>query len=670
MVFFKKYWHILLFVLIYVFVFRNWFFPGLIAGGDFAFIYPSYLASPPMMPYSWNMFANFGLGGNYASLLWGNTPTIFMVSLLSHVSNNWQVIERVGLLYPYLILSLVFAYMGLSNFIRDKKLVLLSLIIFLLNSNVLMWVGGGLLVVALAYSLIPLVVSSFMKLVDSRQLEAKKIVMGGLLLGLQIFLDLRIAYMTLIMTVLFFLISGFSDKWLKGKEGVRRLIISFFWVGVISVSLNAFWVLPTLFIGQNPVHNLGQAYTSTGAANFLSFAKFEHSMSLLQPYWPQNIFGKVSFLDPAFLILPILAFSSLLFLKTYDKQKKLLIIFFSFTALLGIFLSKGTNLPFGNIYSFLFSHFPGFVMFREPMKWYALIAVSYSVMIPLCVGVIYDQLLSRKRLSYLFYVAVFCYLLFLLRPVISGTLTGLFQTTELSQDYEQFKTFVGPQRNFFRIGNFPGFQRYEFTSLMHPPVSLRDYFNNSDNTNLIGLINQDSSMKTLQQAGVKYIIIPNDTDAEFFSRDWRYDDKKYRDAILSLDKIKWLEPVKNFGKIKVYAIPEIKDHFWSDDSNLKISYQYQNPTKYLVSVRNAKKGERLIFSESYNPDWVIKSNSEETHSMPYRDKFNSFLLPMDGNYSFVVYFTAQKWVEVGLIISVVSLLSSIILIIRSRNEKL
>ena len=56
--------------------------------------------------------------------------------------------------------------------------------------------------------------------------------------------------------------------------------------------------------------------------------------------------------------------------------------FFLILSLLGVFLAKGSNEPFGQIYIWLFEHIPGFVMFRDPTKWYMLIAVSYSVLIP------------------------------------------------------------------------------------------------------------------------------------------------------------------------------------------------------------------------------------------------------------------------------------------------
>ncbi|MEK9184848.1 MAG: hypothetical protein AAB866_01630, partial [Patescibacteria group bacterium] len=38
--------------------------------------------------------------------------------------------------------------------------------------------------------------------------------------------------------------------------------------------------------------------------------------------------------------------------------------------------------PFGQINVWLFQHFPGMIMFRDPTKWYVLTAVSYAILIP------------------------------------------------------------------------------------------------------------------------------------------------------------------------------------------------------------------------------------------------------------------------------------------------
>ena len=154
-------------------------------------------------------------------------------------------------------------------------------------------------------------------------------------------------------------------------------------------------MLPSFISRRNPIEDLGLAYSSLEAVKFFSFAKLEDTIGLLHPNWPENVFGKVGFPKPEFFILPLLAFCSLFFIKNEEKNKRKYILYFIVLGLLGIFLAKGTNEPFGVIYLWMFNHIPGFVMFRDPSKWYILIVISYSMLIPYSISKIYEYLKSR-----------------------------------------------------------------------------------------------------------------------------------------------------------------------------------------------------------------------------------------------------------------------------------
>ena len=160
------------------------------------------------------------------------------------------------------------------------------------------------------------------------------------------------------------------------------------------MGLHAFWLLPTLVTHGSAISEFGAIYTSSNSIAFFSFAKFEDAFGLLHPNWPENIFGLTHFMRPEFLLLPFLAFSSLLFVAKENK-KNTYVLFFALLALLGAFLAKGVNDPFGGVYLWFFDHVPGFIMFRDPTKWYLLIVLSYSVLIPYTVGKVYEVLRRR-----------------------------------------------------------------------------------------------------------------------------------------------------------------------------------------------------------------------------------------------------------------------------------
>ena len=89
--------------------------------------------------------------------------------------------------------------------------------------------------------------------------------------------------------------------------------------------------------------------------------------------------------EPIFLVLtfivPIIALSALYFAPR-DKN----VISFALLGLIGVFLSKGTNPPFGGIFGFFFDHVPGFVLYREPYARFTEIQVfAFSTLFGLAI---------------------------------------------------------------------------------------------------------------------------------------------------------------------------------------------------------------------------------------------------------------------------------------------
>jgi hypothetical protein len=436
---------------------------------------------------------------------------------------------------------------------------------------------------------------------------------------------------------------------------------------LIAGLLNAFWVLPVLTLGSNPLDQLGEAYNTVDALKFFSFAKFENSLSLLHPNWPENIFGKTFFMRPEFLLIPLIAFSSLFFVK--NKKTSRTILFFTALSLLGAFLGKGSNEPFGFIYVWLFENLPGFVMFRDSTKWYLLTALSYCILIPFAVynlSMIFKQKLKITWLKNFLLPLVFIYMLILIMPALKGEVKGLLRTTRLPEDYKKLEIFLSSQKDFFRILWVPEVQRFAYYSSYHPPISSKSLFKTQDNKKIISEIKKETTM--LSQSGVKYIIVPYDSHGEIFIKDRKYDKNQYINVVDELEKLKHLRRINRFGDIAVFELPQYKDRFWSPNSGVDIEYEYINPSNYKVSVRNAGK-DLLIFSEAYNKNWVIKGEQfADRYSKPY-GKFNSFELPRSGDYSLTIEYKSQRWVDLGLIVSGISLIVTLIILIKELRGK-
>jgi len=279
---------------------------------------------------------------------------------------------------------------------------------------------------------------------------------NGLLLSLLIVFDLRYAYLIMGAVCIY--------AALKLKRLVSYIHVIFLPV-CIAVLVHAFWILPTVRTGIGSA-GMGEPFTSPGMLQFLSFADLPHAIALLHPNWPENLFGKVYFLQPEFLIIPILAFAALFLIRELKTKKH--IVFLSVLSLIGAFFAKGINPPIPELFAWCFSHIPGFVMFRDPTKFYLFTAIGYSVLIPFVISQIATHMKSMKWLPYAACMLFWC---FTIRPLFLGTLSGNFKPKEISAEYVRLKDAlvadVTPSRSLW----IPGKEKFAYASDTHPALT-------------------------------------------------------------------------------------------------------------------------------------------------------------------------------------------------------
>jgi hypothetical protein len=237
-----------------------------------------------------------------------------------------------------------------------------------------------------------------------------------------------------------------------------------------------------------------------------------------------------------------------------------------------------------------------------------------------------------------------------------GQLGGTFKTTTVPSEYVKLEQFLSSDNSFSRTLWVPVTQRFSFYSPNHPEISAQDLFSIYDNK----LIQKLSlSEKLLQDASVRYVIVPYDSQGEIFLSDRKYDSKVYLQTVAQVKKIPWLIPISGFGKIAVFAVPNSKDHFYTTDQNAEINYQYISPVEYSLNVTNAKKGDRVIFAESFDDKWIAENSKFKIQSSKFDGRFNSFILPKYGDYNLKIYYTPQDYVNLGVVISLISLVGSL-----------
>jgi hypothetical protein len=112
----------------------------------------------------------------------------------------------------------------------------------------------------------------------------------------------------------------------------------------------------------------------------------------------------------------------------------------------------------------------------------------------------------------------------------------------------------------------------------------------------------------------------------------------------------------------IYSLDEgesyltLDEVFHSKGSEISVSYEEVNPCLFKVYI-NANETFTLVFSETYNPLWKVFVNGEEVSSNIAYWLVNSFNINKTGQFTVTVYFTGQRYADIGITVSLVSFVS-------------
>lgn len=661
---------------------------------DWLFFFNEQIHQFSLLPFVWDPLRGNGFGENISAILWIRTYLNSSVWILYNIFKfNWFFIEIVIFWLIFIILGIIsINYFVKTVFIKKNLTVyVITYLIYFANTYILMLLNGGQLGVFLAYAVTPLVFSLFIKITMTnskvtRLAYWKKVVLTSLALSLQILFDPRITYITLVAVLIYYVFN-----FLLKRENIRSIRINlslfktnlsaFLLTGLLTMGVHFYWLSYFLFSPKNLFMDPDGTKTDVSLVKFLSFGDFSHSLSLLHPTWPENIFGKTYFLQPEFLLLPIIAYSSLLFLRNSKSEMRnsILISFFALLSLIGIFLAKGSKEPFGEVYLWLFNHVPGFIMFRDSTKWYILISLSYSVLIPFTILNIYQSIKQRFSIKSkifnfqnLFLLSFILYLIFLIRPLLLGQVRGTFKVYRVPEEYVKLKDYLYKDKTFSRTLWIPKRQRFGFYDFMHPAVSSLDLFKVASSSSVLDVLNDENTYseieKLIKELGIKYVIVPYDSQEEFFLEDRKYSPEIRQDIDEKLEKITFLKKKSEFKDLSVYELkPEVNSLFTIKSENKIILPKWKiiNPAKYNVSLENVSKNYDIIFSQTYDSNWTASINGK-TFTSKYKDKYHNVFELSEENSNFVIIeYKLQKYMYYSLIISILTLLTISFIIVRS-----
>jgi len=654
----KKNLALILFLGFFIYlVYHRWFIGGEIIGGDWPYLFPEMVQSQSYIPSSWQSGYGGGMGGISPAYFLSAYKFLFTrIAVFSGIP--WAVVYRLFWFFlPVLLLSS--GGWRLLSLVNPPSCVwsrALAAVIIVTNTYVLMVTGGGQMGVFFAVSLYPWVLIAFFRFLrvtnDSSNTSyswLKEAILLGTVLGVQVSFDPRFAYLSVISMAVMYWFGGnaWSLLW-------RRLRFGFL-AGGVSVLLNCYWILPLLILKENTLDTLGSAYTTVEALRFFSFADFSHAIAALHPNWPENVFGKTYFLQPEFLILPLISFMSLLLVTRSKREQHEFRWVWSFAVLglVGIFLAKGANAPFGFVYIWLFEYVPGFVMFRDPTKFYVLIMVSYAVLIPSTFNVISVVVNKHTReASWIIPVIFISFWIWLIRPVLSGSLGGTFTQKKVPEQYKDLQVFLQHEPGFYRTLWVPRQSRFTFTSSNQLSIEAGPLLGATDAATLSTAMHALDIQEHIAQLGIRYIIVPFDPYGELFTYDRAYSQTKRAEVEEVLDRVLWLKKTRSHD-IAVYETPQSKDRFWLAQGELK-GWRRIADDRYEADIVIAEPT-RLMMSESFHTGWQVSIDGIRTSATKEPFGIMSFPLSRAGTYTAIIEFAPRRWFEFSRWISLITL---------------
>lgn len=586
--------------------------------GDWPFFYPEQISDLSWLPNAYRI--SWWFGENITPRLWIEYPFRLVVKLFSLVGLPWVVIEKIWLL-GIVILCAWSAYQLSSRFFKEPWQRWITSIVYVFNTYFFLVLGGGQLGVAAAFAVFPFALLGWMKLLDTP--SARSGIATGLTYGLLIALDLRVAYLC----ALAFALYCFSN-WRKTFSAVWQIIFSL----TIAASLHLYWLLPAVFSGRLP---MPEEVTGAQSLSFFSVADMSHALGLLHPNWPENLFGKVYFMQPEFLVLPIIAFSALL---TGERNVR----FFALLALTGAFLAKGVREPFGGVYAWLYAHIPGFIMFRDPTKFYLFVAVSYAMLIPVTLSRIAPRLI----------VGFFVLLqLFLFRDVFLGKTTHSFQFQPVPKEYEVLKDTLRADIRFSRVLWLPGVPHFAYSDDLHPFVDASHALGVSSIASIAASLADPATSQTLSEKSIGYLVVPTDESKNMFLADYKYDATLRKSLTERLEESDFRRD-STFTNLAVYRNNFSYDLF-SSPTSASIQWQRQVMNRYSVNV---PQGERSITMRvAFDPGWRLSVGNDVVVPTRTPDGWMRFEVPQ-GETAGAIYFLPDRAARIGAVISGILLL--------------
>ena len=483
----------------------QWFIPsGILTASDWWYlpndVFKEYLTAPKILEGA----VDFNPGRF--------TPTFdllrVMGGFIAFFAHAFPIWERVFFLWPIALLGPVPIYILLMKRFASPLGATAGSLIYVFNSYILAREISH-IHIAVAYLLfvptILLALDAFLK----RPSIKTNVLLTLTTIAFSIY-EIRILYIVACI-LLAYLIARFISK--SAQPSYRSLVMIQISVVVIILA-QSFWLIPFIFTPSS----LGYAsFTQRGL--FQSFTTLRHAATLADPGWTSNGFLPFTTQPVATIAytIPVLALLWILVKPRKEPGKDLW--FWLALSCIGIFLSAGQNVPFPELYAWIYDHVHGFRLFRESAKFTVVKSFAFSILIAASIAY-----LERRRKIYagvgLVLIAIWASSNFI--PTMIGKIPDLTTRYTVPEFYQDITHRLQEDTVFSRSLWVPAPQRFVYFSENHPKVDAgtileqewKPFIQNASDP--YSLFTQPNAKALLNFGSIKYIGVPSDTTKDIY----------------------------------------------------------------------------------------------------------------------------------------------------------
>lgn len=404
-----------------------------LAAGDWAWRDRLRLGSFFPFPHIWD--PSLGPGGANRFLAAFRFPVYAVGGLLGQMGFGWTFIEKALYFVPFAVLLPVAGWLLAREIMGKTRWTLVTPLLLLGNTYFLVEANGEIpLTLSEAIGIVALL--GFLRTMRQRSLGWA--LLTGLLIALASTFDIRPAYLCVVLMGLYFAILALATfdwhiLWRRALLGLTTL--------AVYVGSQAFWLVPLVTYHGNP----GFPIPPTPDFPIITLS---HGLSGVIALWTGGLpaVNVQAPLNPAFLILPLVALSPLLAQRLSPE-----LLWLGLAALLFGFFANTDNPPLGGVFDWMYLHVPGWNLFREGSKFLFVVGIAFAILVPSAFRMAFEAAASwrqRWRRALMRWLATACVLsvaalsVWCLVVLESGALDSTTNPTAEPQSFTQLTTIL------------------------------------------------------------------------------------------------------------------------------------------------------------------------------------------------------------------------------------